>query len=68
MSSHSSRTEPAVAATHVWLGLSTDQQQRAVRLLARLAYAQVRTNDQPPAQEDHHGDTPQFDQDSPRSS
>jgi hypothetical protein len=68
MSRQPSRTEPGVAATHVWLGLSTDQQERAVRLLARLAYAQVRTQAPQPAQEDHHGDTPQYDQDSPRAS
>lgn len=68
MSHHPSRTDPDDAARHVWLGLSTDQQQRAVRLLARLAYAQVRTHAQPRAQENRHDDPPPYHQDSPRSS
>jgi len=35
-------TEPHALLAHVWSGLPSDLQQRAVRLLTRLAFAQFR--------------------------
>jgi hypothetical protein len=61
-------TQRAAATTAVWSGLSRDQQQRAVRLLAQLAYAQVRTRAPLPAPEDFHVHASEQRQDSPRSS
>jgi hypothetical protein len=69
MSYHLVRSEQLVAATtQVWCGLSSDRQQRAVRLLAQLAYAQVRSHAPLSAQENPHVHAPQQRQDSPRSS
>jgi hypothetical protein len=69
MSYHLVRSEQRVAATpQVWCGLSSDRQQRAVRLLAQLAYAQVRTHAQLSTQENPHVHAPQQRQDPPRSS
>jgi hypothetical protein len=61
-------TQRVAATTDVWSGLSRDQQQRAVRLLAPLAYAQVRTCAPLPAPEDFHVHASEQRQDSPRSS
>jgi hypothetical protein len=61
-------TQRVAATTEVWSGLSCDQQQRAVRLLAQLAYARVRTRAPVPAPEDFHVHASEQRQDSPRSS
>jgi hypothetical protein len=68
MSRPRARTQQRVATTHVWFGLSSDQQQRAVRLLAQLAYAQVRAHAPLPAKENNHGRVPSYYQDSSRPS
>jgi hypothetical protein len=63
---------PAVVSTvaipHVWAGLPTDLQQHAVRLLAQLAQAQLRSQKQLVTQEIQHGQSTQQPQDSSRSS
>ena len=68
MSRHPPPTETPVTLPHVWSGLPSDLQQRAVRLLAQLAYAQVRQHTHLATQEIHHGHPAQQSQDSPRPS
>ncbi|MCE9564583.1 MAG: hypothetical protein K8U57_21325 [Planctomycetes bacterium] len=67
MNSHPSRITPHIGSTHVWSDLPDDLQQRAVRLLAQLAYAQLRQTTQRPTQE-MNDDHPTQHQDSPRPS
>lgn len=67
MNSHPFRVTPQVASTHVWSDLPDDLQQRAVRLLAQLAYAQLRPTTQQHPQE-RNNDHPAQQQDSPRPS
>jgi hypothetical protein len=52
----------------IWSGLPSDLQQRAVRLLAQLAYAQFRQQLSQATQEIDHGYFPQQSQGSSRSS
>jgi hypothetical protein len=60
--------DPFGSTAHVWSELSRDLQQRAVRLLTQLAYAQLRTHAPSSVQENHHGYTLPNREDSPRSS
>jgi hypothetical protein len=62
------RAEPLASTTHVWSELSRDLQQRAVRLLTQLAYAQVRAHAQSSVKENPHGLTLPDRQNPPRSS
>jgi hypothetical protein len=48
----------------IWPGLPSDLQQRAVRLLAQLAYAQVCQHASPATPETYHGNFTQQPQDS----
>jgi hypothetical protein len=52
----------------IWPGLPSDLQQRAVRLLAQLAYAQFRQHALLSTQETCHGNSPRQPQDSSRPS
>jgi hypothetical protein len=52
----------------IWPGLPSDLQQRAVRLLAQLAYAQFRQHVALSTQETYHGSFPQQPQGSSRPS
>jgi hypothetical protein len=52
----------------IWFGLPSDLQQRAVRLLAQLAYAQFCHGSPPFTQEIDHGSCTQQSQDSARPS
>jgi hypothetical protein len=61
-------TETPVTLPPIWFGLPGDLQQRAVRLLAQLAFAQLRQQTQPSTQEIHHGPFTQQSQDSSRPS
>jgi len=63
-----SPTATPIALPPVWSGLPGDLQQRAVRLLAQLAYAHLRQQAPLPTQEIHHGHGTQQSQDSPRPS
>jgi hypothetical protein len=56
------------ALPHVWSALPADLQQRAVRLLTRLAFAQFRQSARLSTQETNHGHTTQHGQDSARPS
>lgn len=68
MSRYPPRPDLAVAGTHVWSELPDDLQQRAVRLLAQLACAQLRRHAQLPTLEVNHGRPAQQPQDPPRPS
>jgi hypothetical protein len=68
MSHHLPPTASPVTLPSVWSGLSSDLKQEAVRLLAQLAYAQLRQQTELSTQEIHHGQRTQQSQDSPRSS
>jgi hypothetical protein len=61
-------TEPPVVPTDAWSALPSDLQQRAVRLLTRLAFAQFRQHSLLPTKEIHHDCNTQHSQDSSRSS
>jgi hypothetical protein len=61
-------TEPPVTLPPIWSDLPGDLQQRAVRLLAQLAFAQFRPQTQPSIQEIHYGPLTQQSQDSSRPS
>lgn len=67
MNSPPSQISPHAASTHIWSDLPDDLQQRAVRLLAQLAYAQLRQPTQQHTQE-RNDDHPAQHQDSPRPS
>jgi hypothetical protein len=60
-------TETPALLAHVWPGLPSDLQQRAVRLLAHLAYAHLRLQASLPTKEVRYGHPAQQSQDSPRS-
>ena len=60
-----SPTATPIALPPVWSGLPGDLQQRAVRLLAQLAYAHLRHRASLPIQEIHHDHRTQQPQDSP---
>jgi hypothetical protein len=60
--------EPARVGTPIWSALPGDLQQRAVRLLAQLAFAHFRQQPPSSTQEVHHDRAPQQPQDSPRPS
>jgi hypothetical protein len=62
------KTETPALLPHVWSGLPGELQQRAVRLLAQLAYARLRRQAQLPTQEIHHDRPTRQPQDSPRPS
>jgi hypothetical protein len=68
MSRHPPSPETTATLPHIWSGLPSDLQQRAVRLLAQLAYAQLRRHAQPFTQETPHGPSLWQPQDSPRPS
>jgi hypothetical protein len=68
MSRHPPPTETPVTFPSVWPGLPSDLQQRAVRLLAQLAFAQFRQCSQLSTQEIDHGHAAQQSQDSTRPS
>jgi hypothetical protein len=68
MSRHPPPTETPVPLPAVWSGLSGDLQQRAIRLLAQLAFAQLRRQAQPSTQEIHYGPSTPQPQDSSRPS
>ena len=55
MSRHPPPTEMSRVLPHVWSDLPSDLQQRAVRLLAQLAYGQLRPQASSPTQEVRHG-------------
>jgi hypothetical protein len=57
-----------VAFPPIWPGLPSDLQQRTVRLLAQLAYAQFRQHLALSSQETQHGNFAQQPQGSPRPS
>jgi hypothetical protein len=57
-----------VAFAPIWPSLPSDLQQRAVRLLAQLAYAQFRQHASPAIQETNHGKVTQQPQGSARPS
>jgi hypothetical protein len=57
-----------VAFVPIWPGLPSDLQQRAVRLLAQLAYAQFCQPASPAIQETYHGNFTQQPQGSARPS
>ena len=61
-------TETPVLLAQVWPGLPSDLQQRTVRLLAQLAYAQFRQHLALSSQETQHGNFAQQPQGSPRPS
>ena len=61
-------TETPVSLTQVWSGLPSDLQQRAVRLLAQLAFVQLRPQATLSTTEIRHANTTQQPQDSSRSS
>jgi hypothetical protein len=58
---------PPATCPPIWPGLPSDVQQRAVRLLAQLAYAQFRQHHFLATQETCHGHCAQQPQGSPRS-
>lgn len=68
MSHHLSPTATPLTLPPVWSGLPGDLQQRAVRLLAQLAYAQVRQQAPLAIQEIRNGHCTQQSQDSSRPS
>ena len=68
MSRHPPPAEPPVTLSHIWPGLPSDLQQRAVQLLAQLAYAQLRPHAQMSTEEIRHGHSTQHSQDSTRPS
>jgi hypothetical protein len=68
MSRHPPPPETPVTLPHIWPGLPGDLQQRAVRLLAQLAYAQFRQHAQLTTKEIGHGHCTLQSQDSPRPS
>lgn len=62
MNHHPPRITPHAVSNHVWSDLPDDLQQRAVQLLAHLAYARHRQTTQQPTQErndDHPTQQPQ---------
>ena len=61
-------TETPALLAHVWPGLPSDLQQRAVHLLAQLAYLQLRPQATLSTTEIRHANTTQQPEDSPRSS
>jgi hypothetical protein len=61
-------TTTPFALPPVWSALPGDLQQRAVRLLAQLAYAHLRQQTSLTIQESYHDHSPQQSQDSPRPS
>jgi hypothetical protein len=66
MTHHHASADRCVATLPIWSGLSRDLQQRAVRLLAQLAYVRVRAQVPSSGKETIHDRTPQRHQDSPR--
>jgi hypothetical protein len=68
MTHHSASADCRVAVPPIWSGLPRDLQQRTVRLLAQLAYVQVRAQGPSSGKETIHDPTPHQRQDSPRSS
>jgi hypothetical protein len=68
MSRHPAPPETPVTPPHIWPGLPGDLQQRAIRLLAQLAYARFRQHAQFTTKEVDHGPRTQQPQDSPRPS
>jgi hypothetical protein len=58
-------TATPLVLPHVWSDLPSDLQQRAVRLLAQLAYVQLRPHASLATQEVRHGHRSQQSQDSP---
>lgn len=68
MSHQLSPAETPATLPSVWSGLPGDLQQRAVRLLAQLAYTHLRQQAPLPIQEIHHDHGTQQPQDSPRPS
>jgi hypothetical protein len=56
--------DPVGVHAPIWAALPSDLQQRAVRLLAQLAFAQFRYQAQPATQETDHAAAPQQPQDS----
>jgi hypothetical protein len=61
-------TETPVLLAQVWPGLPSDLQQRAVRLLAQLAYIRLRPQAPIPSKEVRHADPTHQPQDSSRPS
>jgi hypothetical protein len=61
-------TETPVSLTQVWSGLPSDLQQRAVRLLAQLAYVRLRPQTPLSPKEIRHADPTHQPQDSSRPS
>jgi hypothetical protein len=61
-------TEAPVRLAQVWSGLPSDLQQRAVRLLAQLAYVRLRPQAPLPTKGVRHADPTQQSQDSSRPS
>ncbi len=59
---------PPVTCPPIWPGLPSDLQQRAVRLLAQLAYARFRHHLAVSTQETYHGHSSQQSRGSPRPS
>jgi hypothetical protein len=68
MSRHPPPSEPAILRPAVWSALPGELQQRAVRLLAQLAYAQLRQQPLTTTQEICNDNFTQHTQDSPRPS
>ena len=68
MSRHPPPTEVSSVLPHVWSDLPSDLQQRAVRLLAQLAYVQLRPQALLPSQEIRYGDPAHQSEDSSRPS
>jgi len=68
MSCHPLPADPPVFLPPVWSNLPSDLQRRTVRLLAQLAYAQLRPHRSLTAKEIHHGQRTKLPQDPPRSS
>ena len=60
--------DPVGGHAPIWSALPSDLQQRAVRLLTRLAFAQFREHSQSPTQENDHDRDPQHPQDPARPS
>ncbi len=61
-------SEPSAVPTDTWSALPSDLQQRAVRLLTRLAFAQFRQHALLPTQETYHDHNTEHSQDSARPS
>jgi hypothetical protein len=68
MSRHPPAPETSSALPPIWFGLPSALQQQAVRLLAQLAYAQLRRHAQNFTPEIHHDHSPWQPQDPPRPS